>query len=136
MPIPWQLCSLIQLCVIKEITVVGVVSEVLIYTSQRLKQYSPCGRRVQTISQNLTNFVKNVKIVEFHYHILNHHEKCIKISTNMPSIGLVIREITVKFKKANTILLSKFNGRLLSVIVKTGIVRCVILIHCPNIITM
>ena len=37
---------------------------------------------------------KNVKIVEFHYHIWNHHEKCIKISTNMPSIGSVIRELT------------------------------------------
>ena len=49
-----------------------------------------CRRQVK----NLTNVAKNVKIVEFHYHIWNHHEKCIQISTNMPSIGLVIAEIT------------------------------------------
>ena len=49
-----------------------------------------CRRRVK----NLTNLVKNVKIVEFHSHIWNRHEKCIQISTNMPSIGLVIPEIT------------------------------------------
>ena len=40
-----------------------------------------------------TNLVKNVKIVEFHCHIRNHHEKCIEISTNMPSIGLIIPEL-------------------------------------------
>ena len=40
--------------------------------------------------KNVTHFVKNVNIVEFHYHIWNHHEKCIQISTNMPSIGIVI----------------------------------------------
>ena len=43
--------------------------------------------------KNETNFVKNVNIVEFHYHIQNHHEKCIQTSTNMPSIGVVIPEI-------------------------------------------
>ena len=43
-----------------------------------------------------TKIVKNVKIVEFHYHIWNHHEKCIQISTNMPGIGLVIREIVIE----------------------------------------
>ena len=48
-----------------------------------------CRRRVK----HLTHFVKNVKIVEFHDHIWNHHEICIQISTNMPSIGLVIPEI-------------------------------------------
>ena len=40
-----------------------------------------CRRQVK----NLTNFVKNFKIVEFHNHIRNHHEQCIQISTNMPS---------------------------------------------------
>ena len=49
-----------------------------------------CRRQVK----NVTNFVKNVKIVEFNGRIWNHHEKCIQISTNMPSIGLVIPEIT------------------------------------------
>ena len=45
---------------------------------------------------NLTNCVQNVKIVEFHDHIWNHHEKCIQISTNMPGIGSLIRKIHVK----------------------------------------
>ena len=31
---------------------------------------------------------------EFRDHIRNHHYKCIQISTNMPSFGLVIPEIT------------------------------------------
>ena len=37
---------------------------------------------------------KNFNIMEFYDHIWNHHEKYIQISTNMPSIGLVIPEIT------------------------------------------
>ena len=49
---------------------------------------------MQTTGPNLTKFLKNVKIIESHYHIRNHHEKCIQISTNMPSIGFVIPEIT------------------------------------------
>ena len=32
--------------------------------------------------------------MEFHDHIWNHNEKCNQISTNIPSIGLVIPEIT------------------------------------------
>ena len=44
--------------------------------------------------KNVTKLVKNVEIVEFHDHIWNHNEKCIQISTNMSSIGLVIPEIT------------------------------------------
>ena len=31
--------------------------------------------------------------MEFHDYIWNQHEKCIHISTNMPSIGLVISDI-------------------------------------------
>ena len=61
-------------------------------------------------SNKLTNFVKNVKIVEFHDLIWNHHEKCIQISTNMPGIGSLIREIDVEMSeidKANIPLLSK-----------------------------
>ena len=38
--------------------------------------------------QNFTNFVKNLKIVEFHDYIWNHYEKCIQISTNMDSFGV------------------------------------------------
>ena len=36
---------------------------------------------------------KNVKILEIGDCIWNHREKCIQISTNIPGIGLVIREI-------------------------------------------
>ena len=49
--------------------------------------------------KNLTKFVKNVEIVEFHDHIWNHHEKCIQISTNMPGIGSLIREIAVEISE-------------------------------------
>ena len=50
-----------------------------------------CRRQVK----HLTYFVKNVNNFEFQYYIRNHHQKCIQIlSTNMPSIGLVIPEIT------------------------------------------
>ena len=45
--------------------------------------------------KKLTTFVKNVKIVECHDHIWNHREKCIQMSTNMPGIGSLIREIDV-----------------------------------------
>ena len=54
-----------------------------------------CRRQVK----NLTHFVKNVKIVEFHDHIWNHHEKCIQQSTNMPGIGSLIREIDIKMSE-------------------------------------
>ena len=39
------------------------------------------------------------QIVKFHDYILNPHEKCIKMSTNMPSIGSVIGEIGFEFKE-------------------------------------
>ena len=48
-----------------------------------------CRRQVT----NLTKFVKNYKIVEFHDHIWNHHEKYIQISPNIPGIGSLICEI-------------------------------------------
>ena len=41
--------------------------------------------------------LKNVKILEFRDDIQNHYEKCFELSTNMPSIGLEIPEITLKF---------------------------------------
>ena len=51
---------------------------------------------MQTTGQQIDRFgKKNVKIVEFHDHIWNHHEKCIQKSTNMPGIGLLILEIAV-----------------------------------------
>ena len=48
--------------------------------------------------QNVTNFVKNVNILEFGYYIWNHYEKCIQKSPNMPGIGSLIREIDVKIE--------------------------------------
>ena len=48
-----------------------------------------CRRQVK----KLTKFVKNVKIVKFHDHIWYCNAKCIKISTNMPSIGALICDI-------------------------------------------
>ena len=53
-------------------------------------------KNVTNFVKNVTNFVKNVKIVECHDHIWNHHVKYIEISTNMPGIGSVIRELVVK----------------------------------------
>ena len=56
--------------------------------------------------------------MEFNDHIWSRHEKCIKISTNIPGIGSVNREITIKMSecpKATTVLLSKTNARVLSV---------------------
>ena len=50
-------------------------------------------------AKNLTKCVKNVEIVEFHDHIWNHHEKYIEISTNMPAIGSLIRQIAVKISE-------------------------------------
>ena len=47
-------------------------------------------------SKVLKKIVKNVEIVEFHDHIWNHDEKCIQISTNMPGIGSLFREIAVE----------------------------------------
>ena len=50
-------------------------------------------------SRIFNKFVKNVKIVEFRDHIWNQHKKCIQISTNMPGIGLLIREIAVEISE-------------------------------------
>ena len=50
-------------------------------------------------SKKITKFVKNVEIIEFHDQICNHNEKCIQISTNMPRIGSLIREIAVEISE-------------------------------------
>ena len=50
-----------------------------------------CRRQVKI----LTKYVNKFQIVEFHEHIWNHNEKCIQLSTNMPGIGSLIREIDV-----------------------------------------
>ena len=54
-----------------------------------------CRRQVK----NATKFVKNVEIVKFHDHIWNHSEKYIQISTKMPGIGSLIREIAVEMSE-------------------------------------
>ena len=56
-------------------------------------------KRVQTTGQKFNTFLKNVKIFEFHDHIWNQHKKCIQISTNMPGIGSIFREIAVKISE-------------------------------------
>ena len=66
-----------------------------------VSRWPTCGRREQTTGAQFYQILKkNVNILEFHDHIIwYHHEKCIQKSTNMPSIGLLIREIDVnKFK--------------------------------------
>ena len=54
---------------------------------------------LQTTGQKFHKIVKNVQILDFGDYIWNHHEKCIEISTNMPSIGLIICEIGFEFEK-------------------------------------
>ena len=56
-------------------------------------------RREKTPGITTFHNLKNVNILEFHYHIWNHREKCIQMSTEMPGIGSLIREITVKIEK-------------------------------------
>ena len=48
--------------------------------------HTTCNCRRQ-VGQKFNKFGKNVKIVEFHDHIWNHHEKYINISINIPGIG-------------------------------------------------
>ena len=43
--------------------------------------------------------LQNVKVIEFHYYIWNHRGKCIQISTNVPGIGSLFREIDVKMSE-------------------------------------
>ena len=62
-------------------------------------QCFPRGRRVQTTGQQFNKMYTNVKIVEFHDYIWNNNDKFIQISTNMPGIGSLIREIAVKISE-------------------------------------
>ena len=54
-----------------------------------------CRRQVK----KLTKFARNIEIVKSHDHIWNHNEKCIQISTNMPGIGSLIREIDIEISE-------------------------------------
>ena len=51
--------------------------------------------------------------MECHYYIWNHKDKCIQISTNMPSINSLICEIKVKIKTLR-LLLSKIKAHVLN----------------------
>ena len=45
--------------------------------------------------KNITKLSRKCQILEFRDNIWNHHEEYIQISTNMPGIGSIIREIDV-----------------------------------------
>ena len=47
----------------------------------------------------IPNMIMKLNNLEFHNHIWNRHEKCIEISTNMPGIGSLIREIAVQISE-------------------------------------
>ena len=81
---------LFHLCLSLEEAVVDVV-----YFLNAFHAAGECRRQVKKLSK----CAKNVKIVEFHYRIWNHNEKCIKISTNMPGIGSLIREIYINISE-------------------------------------
>ena len=49
--------------------------------------------------QNVPKCSKMLRFLEFHDHIWNHHEKCIQISTSMPGIGSLIREIHINISE-------------------------------------
>ena len=49
--------------------------------------------------QNVTKSSQNVKFLEFHYYIWNHHGKYIQKSTNMPGFALVSNEIGFRIQE-------------------------------------
>ena len=49
----------------------------------------------QTIGDFCSKNVKNLRIRNFYYHLWIEHQQCIQISTDMPSIGLVVLEINL-----------------------------------------
>ena len=58
-----------------------------------------CRRQIKNVTKK--KIIKIIKIVEFHYYIWIHHEKCFQISTNMPSIGSVNPERDLEFWENN-----------------------------------
>ena len=45
---------------------------------------------VQKTAKNFTKIVKTSKMIEIHYRIWIHHEKCVKINTNIQGIDSII----------------------------------------------
>ena len=64
----------------------------------RINTYHAAGVSRRVVKHYPTLF-KNVNILEFHDHIWNYLEKCIQKSTNMRSIGSLIREIDVNISE-------------------------------------
>ena len=62
----------------------------------RVNHAADLSRRHSTV---FAKMFKNVNILEFGDDIRIHHEKCIEISTNMPSIGLEISEIAFEISE-------------------------------------
>ena len=56
-----------------------------------------CADDMSKMSQNGQKMVK--KWLKCYYHVWIHHEQCIQMSTNMPGIGLAIREIAFEILK-------------------------------------
>ena len=83
--------------------------------------------------QNVHKIFKNIKILEFGDYIWNQHEKCIQISTNMPGVGSLIREIDVKIQKfeeeSKIILLSKTSKTNARVLIS---IMCYYHVHFPT----
>ena len=61
----------------------------------------PRGRRVQTTVKKAKTLINKSKLSNLHDHICNHHEKYIEISTKMPVVDSLIRELalTIQFQK-------------------------------------
>ena len=68
------------------------------HACMRLNVFHAAGK-CRRHNNNLTHFVKNAKIVEFHNHIWDHREKYIEISTNMPGVGSLICELAVNMSE-------------------------------------
>ena len=56
-------------------------------------------QKIHKIFKKFTKYSKNYNTLEFHDHIKNHHGKSIQISTNMPGINSLIREIDVNISE-------------------------------------
>ena len=54
---------------------------------------------IRTLLYHTMPYDNGTRRKEFHDHIWNHNVKCIQISTNMPCIGSLIREIAVKMSE-------------------------------------
>ena len=66
------------------------------FESPALSKSKLSGRREKTTGQkfhNISKFWNSITV------IWNYHHKCIQISTNMPGIGSLIREMDVEIKK-------------------------------------